>query len=521
MGNKTRLGVLSLFIAAVTLGVYGNADARIRRDEVRTEHIRDGEVRNQDIGNNAVTTDKIADGGVQNADIGHNAVTTDKFAPGAVDNADLGANSVTTDKIAPNAVNNQNIANSTINSGDIADGAVTTPKIAGGAVTGAKVADGAIMDAHISSNANISPSKFAPGTFSSLYDQVINVSTDGNGNFTDPIAALASITDNSVNTTYLLKIMPGVYNIGANSLQMKPYVDIEGCGEYTTKITGNMDSPISGTVNGADNAELRLLTVENTGGGVNATAISNSSASPKITQVTAIASGGANTAIGIYNIGNSLVVLTNVTARASGAVITRSICNSSGAAIMNNVNASASGSGGNYGVYNTGLDASPTIINNVTATASGGNSTFAIYNDNASPTITNVTATASGGSSVNYGVFNNSSSPVMTDVIASASGGDFAYGVYNQGSYTSMTNVTTSASGGSTASYGVKNQISGTVTIDRSVISGTTNTVWNDGANTKVAHTRLDGGNSLNSSGTLTCAGIYDETYTFFTNSCP
>jgi hypothetical protein len=62
--------------------------------------------------------------------------------------------------------------------------------------------------------------------------------------------------------------MPGVYSVGLNSVQMYPYVDLEGSGENSTIISGNFgDDWRSGVVNGTDFSEIRLLTVENTGGG--------------------------------------------------------------------------------------------------------------------------------------------------------------------------------------------------------------------------------------------------------------
>ena len=49
------------------------------------------------------------------------------------------------------------------------------------------------------------------------------------------------------------------------TITMERYVDIEGSGELNTKITyhGSVSSA-TGTVVGADDAELRWLTVENT-----------------------------------------------------------------------------------------------------------------------------------------------------------------------------------------------------------------------------------------------------------------
>lgn len=120
-------------------------------------------------------------------------------------------------------------------------------------MTTSRIADGAVI-----------PSKIR------FYNNVIIVAPSG-GDYTSPVDAMNSITGASATNTYLVKIMPGVYDIGANSVQMKPYVDIEGSGELTTKITGTVSStippPTAGVVNGSDDAEIRFLTVENTGTG--------------------------------------------------------------------------------------------------------------------------------------------------------------------------------------------------------------------------------------------------------------
>ena len=169
----------------------------------------------------------------------------------------------------------------------------------------------------------------------------------GNGKFTDPVAAVNSITDASANNPYLVVIAPGVYTI-TQTLAMKPYVDIAGSGENVTKITG----AISIIVSGADNCALSSLTVENTGGGTASIALSNNNpfptprAYPRITNVTATASGGTNN----YGVFNST----------SGPL----------SFPMTNVTAEASGYQRSYGVFNWG--ASTVMMTNVTATAPGG-----------------------------------------------------------------------------------------------------------------------------------------------------
>jgi hypothetical protein len=109
-----------------------------------------------------------------------------------------------------------------------------------------------------------------------------------NGKFTDPAAAVNSITDASATNPYPVVIGPGVYTI-TQTLIMKPYVDIAGSGENVTKITGALSvafvTSYSAIVCWADNSALSSLTVENTGGGSYSIALYNGNASPLLTNV--------------------------------------------------------------------------------------------------------------------------------------------------------------------------------------------------------------------------------------------
>jgi hypothetical protein len=293
-------------------------------------------------------------------------------------------------------------------------------------------------------------------------------------NGTALLNAMAGITTASSTNPYLLKIEPGIYDIGTSSLQMKQYVDVEGSGENTTVITGHIDSNTSGVLQGASHAEIRFLTVQNTGGGTYAIAIYNTSASPKITNVTASASGGGVVHTGVHN----------------------------------------------EGVYNES-SSSPTMTN-VTISASGATTNYGVLNYSSSPTMTNGTISASGGGgSANYGVFNNISNSTMTNGTVTASGGTSSInnGVWNHSSSPTMTNVTISASG--TTTYGVASDGSGTIMINNSVIIGLTMTIYNDiNTTTRVGNSKLAGG-PVSTSGTTTCAGVYDENYTFYASTCP
>ena len=77
--------------------------------------------------------------------------------------------------------------------------------------------------------------------------------------------ALVGISSPSATNRWLLKIEPGIYDVGATALDMHSWVDIEGSGIGMTNIRGSnniYDAGGDATVNGANDAELRLLTLE-------------------------------------------------------------------------------------------------------------------------------------------------------------------------------------------------------------------------------------------------------------------
>jgi hypothetical protein len=142
----------------------------------------------------------------------------------------------------------------------------------------------------------------------------------GNGNFTDPVAAVNSITDASESNPYLVVIGPGIYTI-SQTLVMKQYVNIVGCGENITKLTGaiSTNTPASSAIiSGASNSALSSLTVENTGGSYYSIALYIDSASSVVREVSTWASSGVTT-VAIWNL-SSTPTITNVTASASGGI---------------------------------------------------------------------------------------------------------------------------------------------------------------------------------------------------------
>lgn len=135
--------------------------------------------------------------------------------------------------------------------------------------------------------------------------------------------ALAAISDASADRPYLLKIEPGVYDLGPAALQMKPYVDVEGSGQGVTSLTGaGGPSDAAAVVLGASNAELRQLTVRVSAADVaSTTAIRNTGVSPRLTDVTVqvtAPTGANNRVFGIANVDGASPQLRRVTVHMRG-----------------------------------------------------------------------------------------------------------------------------------------------------------------------------------------------------------
>jgi len=275
--------------------------------------------------------------------------------------------------------------------------------------------------------------------------------------------ALAGITTASANNPFLLKIEPGTYDLGTQSLNMKQFVDIEGSGQLSTTITASGRAvAFSGTISGTDNAEIRSLTVTNTGGNSFAAGIVNFGASPQITDVRVIVSGGTDSQfgnLGIHNVFGGQATITDVKVSVfsnSGSAGCVGILNAGTSPTMNNVsvNMSSGLTGSATGVYNSS-NAQP-VINNLTVNISGGTGAFnagILNSGTASPSVTSSSITVLGSSgSTNYGVRNlANSSPMLSGITLDVSGGNVSVDVSSDSSSPMVNNMTASAHGASNA----------------------------------------------------------------------
>jgi len=189
---------------------------------------------------------------------------------------------------------------------------------------GSQVADsaklgGQLPSAYLGANQKAADSDKLDGLDSSnfaAYKRTVVVSPVGTPtqNGTALKNALGGISDASESNPYLLKIEPGIYDVGSannNPLIMKPYVDVEGSGEGITTITATgfvssspnpnflLEGYDNATVAGTANSELRFLTVKSTGGSI-AKAIFGDANNFRLTNVTAVASDGGSWNFGVY-----------------------------------------------------------------------------------------------------------------------------------------------------------------------------------------------------------------------------
>jgi hypothetical protein len=282
-----------------------------------------------------------------------------------------------------------------------------------------------------------------------------------NGDFTDPVDAMKSITITDENNRYLVVIGPGVYTL-TETLVMREYTDISGSGRNATKLTGavstgNLDET-SALVQGANNAGISSLSIENTGGDAVYIGIYNSSSST-MSDLSITASEGSFENIGVYN-STSAPTMSDLSITASGGNYSRGVRNSTSSPMMSDLSITASGGNTNLGVHNS--SSSPTMYN-MSITASGGSGTnLGVANYSSSPAMYNMRITASGGGG-SRGVFNYSSSPTMYNMRITASGESSAYGVYNYAfnsppSSPTMSNMTITVSGAGDEKIGVHNQ---------------------------------------------------------------
>lgn len=284
------------------------------------------------------------------------------------------------------------------------------------------------------------------------------------GDFIDPVTAIASITDASASNPYLLAIAPGIYELGANQLVMKEYVEIVGAGQHATVLRGVISSPnltnsAAAVVVGANNASISHLSIENSDDTYTySVAIDNDEASPRISHITINVVDSGDRQYGIRNDNALAVHISDTTINivgGDGISYQYGIRNDNiSSAIVSNtaINLVDGGGGVHRAIYNT--DSSSAVLSDSRINVVGGGGTqYGIRNHTSSNSIiSNSTINLSDGSSNEFGVHNS---------------GDSEYAIIRNSQITASTNSIYAADGsGEEESYISNSTLTGSVSGD-------------------------------------------------------
>lgn len=135
---------------------------------------------------------------------------------------------------------------------------------------------------------------------------IVTVSPE-NGDFSNPVAAMDSISDASSSNRYILVIGPGVYTL-PEPLIMKSYVDVVGAGPNATVLQGgfsaaSVNSSDAAVISGASFAAISNLSITNTGG-IESASVGLRNPQGRVSDLHIEVSGG-NAQYGIYASGTS------------------------------------------------------------------------------------------------------------------------------------------------------------------------------------------------------------------------
>ncbi len=177
-----------------------------------------------------------------------------------------------------------------------------------------------------------------------------------------------------VTNPYLIMVAPGVYN---ERVSMSEYVDIQGSGEGKTIIKapagGSNPDDLAAIVTGADNAQLRFLTVENTGGNSYSLGVYSEGAT-SLLHVTVYASGGSTRSVAVYDryskmdINNATLAATGGTNQCYGLNTNAAIGSTTSTTVNNSIIASSGCGSFNAGIVPEGYSVVTVRNSEVTAT---------------------------------------------------------------------------------------------------------------------------------------------------------
>ena len=198
---------------------------------------------------------------------------------------------------------------------------------------------------------------------------IVTVST-ADGDFTDPIDALSSITDASASNPYVVLIGPGRYSLGIRQLVMKPHVNIVGSGKAVTVLASSIGTSNSTNFNndgegmavyGAADSSISQLTITqfsltNFAGGI----FNDSAAVSEINNVSVQVSSDSGVRVGIANYQSPAGRISDVDVHMVGSMSSNTGIISQGSMILSNAHVTVNGHSSSIGVLMS-ADSSQTL----------------------------------------------------------------------------------------------------------------------------------------------------------------
>ena len=295
-----------------------------------------------------------------------------------------------------------------------------------------------------------------------------------------------------------------------------------------TRITAKGSSNLfQGTVIGSNSAEVRQLTVENTGGTGFAVAIFIRGVSPTVRDVTVLSSGSTSTGYGILVFDGGNPLITDVMAKATGPATASVPINVEDSSVrMVRVQTSGSGASNvNRGMTIRGAGVHE--VRDLVLHAEGAGTAIGLdLTDVSGLEISNIEITTRGATT-NVGVTALASTFTIADAIITATGGDRTRGIENSNTSLTLHNSMVTATGGTESNWGLVNggNASGPflVTLTGSRITADERSVWNAIAayDTRLGGNLIGGSSVVVSAGTVACAGNWNDSFIFFASACP
>jgi len=342
-----------------------------------------------------------------------------------------------------------------------------------------------------------------------FYGNMAVVATSG-GEYADPVAAMADIgswcgTPSPANPC-LIRVMPGVYDLGEASLSMVSDLTLAGAGAGATRITGIGAETVN--VGSASNVSLTDVTIENSADNAVAVRIGNS-ASVAISDASIAASGNLG-ATGVLVGRYSSLDLTDSSIKASAA--------------RNAAGLSATDHGA---ISISGVRIDVSSSSTTSYDSARGIYTYSYwYGYNNQIDIHDVTIEAETTGASSYGVMLTgykviNGSAVLSNVRASAKGGNRTMGIMVQGPYHVTMDGVTAVGVDGTYNYGMAGSSYGygehRVEVMGGSFAGLT-AAMNNGASSypesmSIANTKIDGPIVNGAGGLVKCIGVFDSNF--------